>query len=110
MRSRLEGISRRNRYTAFLQEQGCEEWYEYANWTNHIYRGLFGMDKKAMTEAWDVVEGSKAIGRNYIPEPEGLDAVAYCENQVIELFYGNLQQAHNDAISFAKRRFNLDFQ
>lgn len=109
MRSRLEGISRRNRYTAFLQEQGCEEWYEYANWTNHIYRGLFGMDKKAITEAWEVVEGSKAIGRNYIPEPEGLDAIAYCENQVVELFYGNLRQAHDDAISFAKRRFNLDF-
>ena len=110
MRSRLEGISRRNRYTAFLQEQGCEEWYEYANWTNHIYRGLFAMDKKAITEAWEVVEGSKAIGRNYIPEPEGLDAVAYCENQVVELFYGDLRQAHDDAISFAKRKFNLDFQ
>lgn len=110
MRSRLEGISRRNRYTAFLQEQGCEEWYEYANWTNYVYRGLFGMDKKAMTEQWEVVEGSKAIGRNYIPEPVGLDAVAYCENQVIELFYGDLRQAHDDAISFAKRRFDLDFQ
>lgn len=110
MRSRLEGISRRNRYTAFLQEQGCEEWYEYANWTNYVYRGLFGMDKKAMTEVWEVVEGSKAIGRNYIPEPVGLDAVAYCENQVIELFYGDLRQAHDDAISFAKRRFDLDFQ
>jgi hypothetical protein len=110
MRSRLEGISRRNRYTAFLQEQGCEEWYHYANWTNYVYRGLFGMDKKAMTEVWEVVEGSKAIGRNYIPEPVGLDAVAYCENQVIELFYGDLRQAHDDAISFAKRRFNLDFQ
>lgn len=109
MRSRLEGISRRNRYTAFLQEQGCEEWYEYANWTNYVYRGLFDMEKKEMTETWEVVEGSKTIGRNYVPEPVGLDAIAYCENQVIELFCGDLRQAHDDAISFAKRRFELNF-
>jgi hypothetical protein len=109
IRSRPEGISRRNRYTKFLQEQGCEEWYEYANWTNYVYRGLFGMDKKQMVEVWELVEGSRTIGRNYIPEAEGLDAVAYCENQVVELFYGDLQQAHNDAISFAKRRFDLNF-
>ncbi len=109
MRSRLEGISRRNRYTKFLQEQGCEEWYEYANWTNYVYRGLFGMDKKQMVEVWELVEGSRTIGRNYIPEAEGLNAVAYCKNQVVELFYGDLRQAHDDAISFAKRRFNLNF-
>ncbi len=109
MRSRLEGITRRNRYTQFLQEQGCEEFYEFARWTNYVYKGLFGMDKKAMTETWELLEGSKNIGRNYIPKPEGLDAVAYCENQVIELFYGDLRQAHNDAISFARKRFNLNF-
>jgi len=109
MQVRLAGISRRNNYTKFLQEQGCEEWYHYANWTDYVYQGLFSMKKKQMVEDWEVVEGSKTIGRNHIPEVEGLKAVAYCESQVIELFYGDLKQAHDDAIGFAKRKFKLDF-
>jgi hypothetical protein len=107
MQVRLAGISRRNRYTSFLQEQGCEEWYEYANWTDYVYQALFGMKKRQMVEEWDLVEGDKTIGRNYIAEIEGLEAVAYCENQVVELFHSDLRQAHDDAISFAKRKFKL---
>lgn len=107
MQARLAGISRRNRYTKFLQEQGCEEWYEYANWTDYVYQALFGMKKKQMVEVWELVEGDKNIGRNYIPEVEGLEAVAYCENQVVELFHASLRQAHDDAIAFAKRKFKL---
>jgi hypothetical protein len=109
MQARLAGISRRNAYTRFLQEQGCEEWFEYANWTNYVYQGLFGMDKKTMVETWELVEGNKNIGRNYIPEIEGIKAVEYCEGQVMELFHDNLQQAHDDAIHFAKKKFKLDF-
>jgi hypothetical protein len=108
MQARLSGISRRNKYTAFLQEQGCEEWYHYANWTDYVYKGLFGIKKRDMVENWTLVEGDKTIGRNYIPEIEGLEAVAYCENQVIELFHSDLQQAHDDALSFAKKRFKLN--
>jgi hypothetical protein len=107
MQARLAGISRRNRYTKFLQEQGCEEWYEYANWTDYVYQALFGMKKKQMVEVWELVEGDKNIGRNYISEIEGLEAVAYCENQVVELFHADLRQAHDDAIAFAKRKFKL---
>jgi hypothetical protein len=107
MQARLAGISRRNRYTRFLQEQGCEEWYEYANWTDYVYQALFRMKKRQMVEEWDLVEGDKTIGRNYIAEIEGLEAVAYCENQVVELFHSDLRQAHDDAISFAKRKFKL---
>jgi hypothetical protein len=107
MQARLAGISRRNRYTKFLQEQGCEEWYEYANWTDYVYQALFGMKKKQMVEVWELVEGNKNIGRNYIPEVQGLEAVAYCENQVVELFHTNLRQAHDDAIAFAQKKFNL---
>lgn len=110
MKARLEGIARRNNYTKFLQQKGCEEWYEYANWTDYVYSGLFGMKKKEMVEVWDLVEGNKNIGRNYIPQAEGLDAVAYCEKQVIELFHSDLEQAHNDAIAFAKKKFNLNYQ
>lgn len=109
MQVRLGGISKRNKYTKFLQEQGCEEWYEYANWTDYVYLGLFGMKKCKMVEAWELIEGDKTIGRNYIPEVEGLEAVAYCEKQVLELFHSNLKQAHDDAINFAKKKFDLDF-
>ena len=62
-----------------------------------------------MVETWELVEGAKVVGRNYIPEPEGLNAVAYCENQVIELFCESLQQSHDDAISFAKKKFKVDY-
>ena len=110
LRARLEGITRRNRYTKFLQDQGCEEWYEYANWTDYVYSGLFGMKKREMVEAWELVEGNKNIGRNYIPEIEGLQAVAYCENQVIELFHSDLKQAHDDVIDYARKKFNLDYK
>lgn len=110
MKSRLENIAHRNNYTNFLQAQGCDEGYEYANWTNYIYVGLFGMKKSEMLEQWELVEGNKNIGRNYIPEIEGLEAVAYCERQVIDLFHNNLQQAHDDAINFAKKKFNLNFR
>ncbi len=109
MQVRLAGISLRNKYTQFLQQQGCEEWYEYANWTNCIYEGLFGMKKSDMVKQWEVVEGNKRIGRNHIPEVEGLEAVAYCEKQVIELMHTDLKQAHDDAINFAKKKFKLDF-
>lgn len=109
MKARLEGITHRNNYTSFLQQHGCEEGYEYANWTNYIYLGLFGMKKSDMLVQWELVEGDRDIGRNYIPEAEGIEAVAYCERQVIELFHTNLQQAHDDAIGFAKKKFNLNF-
>lgn len=109
MMVRLDGIAHRNNYTAFLESKGCTEGYEYANWTNYIYLGLFGMKKADMLEQWELVEGNKTIGRNYIPEIEGLEAVAYCERQVIDLFHSDLKQAHDDAIAFAKKKFNLDF-
>ena len=110
MKVRLEGISRRNNYTKFLQEKGCEECFEYAYWTDYVYQGLFGMKKKQMVEEWDLVEGNRSIGRNYIPKVKGLQAVAYCETQVVELFHENLQQAHDDAINFAKKKIKLDLE
>jgi len=107
VQARLGGITKRNEYTNFLHEQGCTKGFQYAKWTDYLYSGLFGMKKKKMIEVWDLVEGNKHIGRNYIPKVEGLKAVAYCEKQVIELFHSDLEQAHNDAIAYAKRRFTL---
>ena len=109
MQARMDGINKRNKYTKFLQGKGCEEWYEFAKWTDYVYQGLFGKTARQMRDEWDLVEGEKTIGRNYIPEAEGLEAVAYCESQVPELFLENLQQAHDAAIFYAKGKFKLDF-
>lgn len=104
MMARLEGKVKRNKYTDFLKEQGCEG-YDYAYWTNYIYEKLFGKTAREMKQYWEVVEGVKAIARNYISEEDGLKAVAYCENQVVELFIDDLRDAHDDAILFTSRKF-----
>jgi hypothetical protein len=106
MRSRLAGITMRNEYTKFLQDKGCEEWYEYANWTNYIYIGLFGKKAKQMKEEWELVEGNKNIGRNYIPEAKGLEAVAHCEDMTPRFFVrDNLKEAHDEAIKLTRRKY-----
>ncbi|MEM1172338.1 MAG: hypothetical protein AAGJ08_25480 [Cyanobacteria bacterium P01_H01_bin.35] len=107
MEIRLAGVIKRNKYTDFLQSQGCEG-YDYAYWTDCVYTGLFNMQARQMKQMWKLIEGDKSIGRNYIPEAEGLKAVAYCENQVVELFVESLEQAHEDAISFTRRKFKLN--
>lgn len=107
MEARISGKHKRNKYTDFLQSLGCEG-YDYACWTNCVYEGLFGKTAREMRQLWEVVEGSKLIARNYISKVDGLKAVAYCENQVIELFHEDLSQAHNDAIKFAKKKFKLE--
>ena len=104
MEARLSGIHRRNDYTDFLQAQGCTKW-DYAYWTDYVYKGLFDRHASDMRRLWKVVEGNKRIARNYVPEVEGLKAVAYCERMVIDLHVDSLEQAHDDAISFTKRKF-----
>ncbi|AFZ35071.1 hypothetical protein Sta7437_1504 [Stanieria cyanosphaera PCC 7437] len=74
LNSRLGGIPVRNQYTNFLTQQGCYKWHEYANWTNYVYKGLFGMTAKQMNEQWDLIDGDKSIARNRIPEASGLKA------------------------------------
>lgn len=104
MLARSEGIVKRNKYTDFLKDQGCEG-YEYGNWTNYIYEGLFGKTAREIKELWEVVEGSEQIARNYISKEEGLKAVAYCENQTVELHIEDLRDSHDDAIYFTRRKF-----
>ena len=105
MMARLEGKVKRNKYTDFLQEQGCKEWYEYANWTNYIYEGLFGKTAKEMKQLWEVVEGTSKIARNYIAEEDGLKAVSHAENLTVELFVNDLKESHDDAIYNTQRKF-----
>lgn len=104
MMVRLAGKYKRNKYTDFLQQRGCEG-ADYAIWTNYIYEGLFGKTAKEMKQLWEVVEGSQTIARNYISEEDGLKAIAHCENLTVELFINDLEEAHNDAISNTRRKF-----
>jgi hypothetical protein len=106
MMVRLAGKIKRNKYTDFLKECGCEG-FDYALWTNYIYEGLFRKTAREMKQLWEVVEGSKSIARNYISEEEGLKAVAHCENLAVELHVDNFKEAHDDAISNALRKFNF---
>jgi hypothetical protein len=108
LESRQLGIPVRKFYTDLLQSQGCGS-FDYANWTNRIYQGLFGMPAKEMKEVWDLMAGNKAIARNYVPEAEGLDAVRYCEDMVVRMFIEDLEEAHDMAINIAKRKFDLNF-
>lgn len=105
MLARLSGKVKRNKYTDFLKERGCQS-QDYAFWTNYIYEGLFDKTAQEMKQLWSVVEGDKNIARNYISEEDGLKAVAHCENLVVELYIDNLKEAHDDAINNAKRKFS----
>jgi hypothetical protein len=104
LESRQLGIPVRKLYTDLLQAQGCRD-FEFANWTNHIYLGLFGVKAKEMMEIWDLMDGRANIARNYIPKAEGLDAVRYCEDMVVRMFVDDLAEAHDDAVRLTKRKF-----
>ena len=109
MMARLAGKEKRNKYTDFLKEAGCEG-KDYGIWTNYIYEGLFGKTAREMKQLWEVVEGQKSIARNYISEEDGLKAVAHCENLVVELYVDDIKEAHDDAISNALRKFKSVIQ
>lgn len=104
LESRKLGIPIRNLYTDLLQAQGCSG-FDYANWTNCVYQGLFGMPAKEMKEVWELMDGNYRIARNYIPKAEGLDAVRYCEDMVVRVFVEDLAEAHDIAINLTKRKY-----
>ena len=104
MNVRLSGMRQRKEYTDFLQSKGCLG-KDFAKWTDWIYRALFGMSARDMRRCWDVVEGKESIARNHISEEKGLEAVAFCEAQVVQLYIDDLVQAHRDAVYFARRKY-----
>jgi hypothetical protein len=104
LESRQLGKYARKQYTDLLQSEGCQS-FEYANWTDYVYDGLFGMRAKEMKDIWDVVDGNPSVARNHIPKAEGLDAVAYCEDMTVRVFANDLKEAHDDAIRLTKRKF-----
>lgn len=104
LESRQLGVPVRKGYTDLLQSQGCQS-YDYGNWTNYIYQGLFGMPAKEMKEVWELMDGNPRIARNYIPKAEGLDAVRYCEDMVVRMFVDDLEEAHEAAVKLTKRKY-----
>ena len=104
LEARQIGKIARKLYTDLLHAQGCRD-YDYANWTNYVYQGLFGMKAKQMMEIWDLMDGNADIARNYIPKAEGLDAVKYCEDMVVRVFVDSLEEAHELAVNLTKRKF-----
>jgi hypothetical protein len=104
LEARQLGKYARKQYTDLLQSQGCES-FEYANWTDFVYRGLFGMRAKEMKEIWENMDGNPNIARNHIPKAEGLDAVAHCEEMTVRMFVDDLEEAHINSIRLTKRKF-----
>lgn len=104
LEARQMGKIERKFYTDLLQAQGSQP-SDYAYWTDYVYLGLFGMRSAQMRQVWQLVDGSEAIARNYIPEAKGLEAVRYCEDMVVRLFVDDLEEAHDDAINYTRRKF-----
>ncbi len=104
LEARQLGKIERKVYTDLLQVQGCEA-TDYAYWTDYVYQGIFGMKAKQMKGVWDLIEGDPTIARNYVPEAQGLQAVRYCEDMVVRLFVDDLEEAHDDAINYTRRKF-----
>lgn len=107
LEARQLGIPVRKLYTDLLQSEGCQG-FEYANWTNRVYQGLFGKSASEMKEVWELMDGNRRIARNYIPEALGLDAVRYCEDMTVRMFVDDLQEAHDSAIALTRRKYQLD--
>ena len=108
LEARQLGIPVRKLYTDLLQSQGCKT-FDYGNWTNHIYQGLFGMPAKEMKEVWELMAGNRRVARNYIPEVLGLDAVRFCEDMTVRMFVDSLREAHDSAIDLTKRKYLQDW-
>jgi hypothetical protein len=101
---RQNGKQDRKAYTDLLQSQGCTQ-FDYAHWTDVVYFGLFGLKAKDMKAIWDCVDGNSNVARNYISQEAGLLAVKHCEFLVVDLFVDSVEDAHQIAISIAKRKF-----
>lgn len=104
LNARELGKVARKIYTDLLQRCGCQD-YDYAQWTDYIYLGLFGMQAREMKTVWTLMGSNPAIARNYIPESKGLEAVAHCEDLAVRLYVDDLQEAHDLSIKLTKRKF-----
>jgi len=104
--TRQSGKPIRKSYTELISELGAHP-STYGKLTNKIYEGLFGLNAIEMRQQWDLMAGSGRIARNHITEEEGLEAVKFCEDLVVRIFAGDIEEAHRDAINLTVRKFKL---
>ncbi len=104
--TRQSGKPVRKTYTDLISELGAHP-STYGKLTNKIYEGLFGLNAVEMRQQWDLMAGSSRIARNHITEEEGLEAVKFCEDLVVRIFAGDIEEAHRDAIALTVRKYKL---
>lgn len=78
-----------------------------AFYSNLTYLNLFGKLASQMRKEWKTVAGEDAIARNHIPEAIALEAIGFVERTVVELYTGDLREAHILAIEVARKKFKL---
>ncbi|MEL6353269.1 MAG: hypothetical protein AAFR58_16170 [Cyanobacteria bacterium J06627_28] len=104
--ARQAGKPARKDWAYAIAEQGGASPFKYGQWTNYVYRGLFGMDAATMKKMWEApISGSRHVARNYIPESIGLEMVEYCEKLVAIFELDNLEEAHDEAIRMTQKKF-----
>lgn len=106
IRARESGKPTRKNYTDVLHDTGAYG-KDYADRTNQVYIGLFGMKADAMKQKWELMRGDAKIARNYISEETGLEAVKFCEDMVTRLYTDDMDYAHEMAIQLTVTRYNL---
>ncbi|MEM9949567.1 MAG: hypothetical protein AAF810_26345 [Cyanobacteria bacterium P01_D01_bin.36] len=103
---RQSGKPIRKTYTDLLLELNVHS-TAYGQWTNTVYKGLFGMPAAEMKQKWELMSGNSRIARNYINEEDGLAAVKFAEDMVVRMYIDDLEEAHREAIRLTVRKFNL---
>ncbi|MEM9947120.1 MAG: hypothetical protein AAF810_13765 [Cyanobacteria bacterium P01_D01_bin.36] len=106
IRARESGKPTRKNYTDILHDTGAQS-RDYADRTNQVYIGLFGMKADAMKQKWELMRGDPKIARNYISEEKGLEAVKFCEDMVTRLYTDDMNYAHEMAIQLTVTRYDL---
>lgn len=101
--SRLLNKQDRKPYAKFIVE--LHE--NIAFWTNYTYLYLFGKIASEMRNQWATIDGKSDIARNHIPQAIGLEAVGFVERTVVDIYTGNLKEAHLLAIQIATKKFDL---
>ena len=106
IRARESGKPTRKNYTDILHDTGAQS-RDYADRTNQVYIGLFGMKADAMKQQWELMRGDPKIARNYISEEQGLEAVKFCEDMVTRLYTDDMDYAHEMAIQLTVTKYEL---
>ena len=103
---RQSGKPIRKTYTDLLSDLNVHN-TTYGKLTNRIYKGLFGLEALEMKQRWSLMAGDPKIARNYISEEDGIAAVKFCENMVVQMYVNDLDEAHRDAIALTVRKYKL---